>query len=128
MSALLIIQQTIRRQNLIGQGMILQGFLAKGWVVTLLWANTMLTNQTSGKLLRLIWDMIVAQVWSTACNDILHHQANHNTTLEYDSLGTRLGWFHLHPLDALSYHDQFLITYDLTDIDGMSHEARRVLI
>lgn len=126
-SMLLIIQQTIRQQNLIGQGMILHGFLAKGWAVTLLRANTMLPHQTVAKLLRLIWDVTVAQGWSTR-NDILHHQANHNTTLENDSLGTRLDWFHNHHVEALSYHDRFLINFDLTDIVGMSHEVRRALV
>jgi hypothetical protein len=117
----------IQQQDQIGHGMMLRGFMAKGWAVALLRQNTMLPHQTLAKLLRLIWDEIVAAVW-TARNDILHHQANHSSTLEFTAMGARLDWFLANRLDAISFHDRFLVNYDQSDVEGMSFDTRKALV
>jgi hypothetical protein len=104
------------------------GFLAKGVAVALIWQNTMLPHQTLAKILCIIWDEIIANVWGNQ-NEILHHQANHLNTLKSKTLGTRpLHWFLLHKLDALSYNDQFLVDYAHTDIEGKSHDVFHALV
>ena len=117
----------IRQQDQIGRMMILRGFLAKGWAVSLLRQDVMLPHQTLAKILRLIWDIIVAAIWA-ARNDILHHQANHTATLEFAVLGTRLTWFLANKLEAISFHDRFLVNYDQADIEGMSFDTRQALV
>ena len=117
----------MQQQDQIGHGMILRGFMAKGWAVALLRQNTMLPHQTLAKLLRLVWDEIVAAVW-TARNDILHHHANHSSTLEFTALGDRLEWFLANRNDAISFHDRFLVHYDQSDVEGMSFDTRKALV
>ena len=118
---------TFQQQDLIGPGMILRGFMAKGWAVTLLHHNTHLPHQTMAKLLQFIWDDVVARIWE-ARNDVLHRNSNHLDTLEFGSLGKRLHWFRLNRREALSFTDQFLINYDRSEIVGMSLEVRRTLV
>jgi hypothetical protein len=107
--------------------MMLWGFLAKGWTVTLLCHNTLLPHHTLAKLLQLIWDVIVAAVW-TMHNNILQHQAKHNSTLKFTALGARLSWFLTNKLDAISFHGRFLVNYDHSDIEGMSRDTRQALV
>ncbi len=66
-------------------------------------------------------------VWA-ARNDILHYQANHTATLEFAVLGTRLIWFLANKLEAISFHDRFLVNYDQADIEGMSFDTRQALV
>jgi hypothetical protein len=46
-----ILSLTFRQQDAIGPGMLLQGFITKGWAVTLLRLNTHLPHQTMAKIL-----------------------------------------------------------------------------
>jgi lipid-A-disaccharide synthase-like uncharacterized protein len=71
--------------------------------------------------------VIVVAVW-TARNDILHHQANHNSILKFTALGARLSWFLTNKLDAISFHGRFLVNYDHSDIEGMSRDTRQALV
>ena len=107
--------------------MLLRGYLAKGWAVALMRLNTHLPHQTMAKILRFIWDNIVAHIWATR-NDILHRNTNHLSSLEHDYLGGRLHWFRLNRRDALSFRDQFLVNYDQSDVETMPHDVRRALI
>ena len=109
-----ILSLTFHQQDLIGPGMILRGFMAKGWAVTLLCHNTNLPHQTMAKLLKSIWDDVVAHIWD-ARNDVLHRNSNHLDTLEFDSLGGCLHWFRLNRREALSFNDQFLINYNQSE-------------
>ncbi len=109
------LQYAIRQQDQIGRMMVLCGFLAKGWAVALLCQDVLLPHQTLAQILRLIWDNIVVAAWATR-NDILHHHANHTSTLEFAVLGTRLNWFLTNKLEAISFHDRFLVNYDQADI------------
>ena len=122
-----ILTLTFGQQDAIGPGMILRGYLAKGWVVALMRLNTHLPHQTLAKILRFIWDDIVAHIWATR-NDILHRNTNHLTSLEHDSLGCQLHWFRLNRRDALSFRDQFLVNYDQSDVEKMPHDVRRALV
>ena len=122
-----LLSLTFRQQDAIGPGMLLRGFLAKGWAVALLRSNTHLPIQSMAKLLRFIWDDVIALVWQTR-NDILHRNANHLSAKEFDKLGLRLHWFRLHRRDVLSFRDQFLINYDPSDVEGMTHDFRRALV
>jgi hypothetical protein len=74
-----------------------------------------LTNMMA-KIIQVIWAELFEPLWST-WNDILHRMANHLTALEHDRLGDLLRWFFLNRQDVLSSDDQFLITYNLDDID-----------
>ena len=122
-----LLSLTFRQQEAIGPVMILRGFLAKGWSVALLRMNTQLPLQTMAKILRLIWDDIVAPIWHVR-NDILHKNENHLITKEFDDLGLRLHWFRLRRRDVLSFRDQFLVNYDQSDVEGMTHVFRRALV
>jgi hypothetical protein len=117
-----ILSLTFRQQDAIGPGMLLRGYLAKGWAVALIRLNTHLPHQTLAKILRFVWDDIVAHIWTTR-NDILHRNTNHLNSLEHDTLGCRLHWFRLNRRDALSFWDQFLINYDQSDVERMPHDV-----
>ena len=43
-------------------------------------------------------------------------------------MGTHLGWFLANRLDAISFHDRFLVNCDQSDIEGMSFDTRNALI
>ena len=122
-----ILSLTFRQQDAIGPGMLLRGYLAKGWAVALMRLNTQLPHQTLAKILRIIWDDIVAHIWTTR-NDILHRNTNHLNSLEHDALGHRLHWFRLNRRDVLSFRDQFLINFGQSDVEGMTHDVRRALV
>ena len=53
-----ILSLTFRRQDAIGPGMLLRGFIAKGWAVALMGLNKHLPHQTMARLLQIIWDDI----------------------------------------------------------------------
>ena len=89
-----ILSLTFCQQDAIGPGMLLRGYLAKGWAVALMRLNTHLPHQTLAKILRFVWDDIVAHIWTTR-NDILHRNMNHLNSLEHDTLVCRLHWFRL---------------------------------
>ena len=115
---------TYSQQATVGSTMLLRGFITKRWAALFSRYGTPLPTHLLSKILRFIWSDLIGPVW-TARNDTLHNSVNKLQSLEQDTLNTRLQWFLENGLDAISFHDQFLLSFSVEDIDTMTLHIRR---
>ena len=120
------VQEALEQQMRIGNEMMTRGFLARGWMTTLVESGCPNPERQMNTLQTMVWEEFAFPMWSQ-CNEILHKskQTDSYHREEDNRLAAKITWYQQHKHELLLHHDQWLAKQDLTRLHRMRRETKR---